>query len=50
MLRDRRPADRQFGGQFADRSRAVSQRLEDRPPRGVTQRGEDILSVSSHEL
>jgi hypothetical protein len=49
VLRDRRPGDRQLGGELADRARPAGQKLDDRLPGGVTQRRERRCSVSCHE-
>jgi hypothetical protein len=49
VLGDRRSADRQLGGQLADRPRSASQQLEDRAPGWVTQNPESGISVSPHE-
>jgi hypothetical protein len=40
VLGDGRPADTQVAGEQADRARTRGDRLEDRPPRRVVQRGE----------
>jgi len=48
MLRNRRAADRQLVRNLTDRTRALAQLLEDRPPGAVTERIHPVLV--SHDL